>query len=74
MKQWGHTYNFMSRGIRMIKFSEQQLKVPKLMRPVYLVTAGQSKFDRAMPDKRTEEFCVDAFTRHRNSSICPLRS
>ena len=46
----------------MIKFSKQQLKVPKLMRPVYLVTAGQSKFDRAMPDKRTEELCVDAFT------------
>lgn len=46
----------------MIKFSEQQLKVPKLMKPVYLVTAGQSKFDRAFPDKRTEELCVDALT------------
>jgi len=45
----------------MIKFSQQQLKVPKLMRPVYLVTAGQSKFDRAIPEKRTEELCVDAF-------------
>ena len=32
------------------------------MRPVYLVTAGQSKFDRAMPDKRTEELCIDSFT------------
>ncbi len=46
----------------MIKFSERQLRTPKLMRPVYLVTAGQSKFDRAMPDKRTEELCVDALT------------
>jgi len=46
----------------MIKFSEQQLKTPNLLRPVYLVTAGQSKFDRAMPDKRTEELCVDALT------------
>ena len=46
----------------MIKFSEQQLKIPKLMKPVYLVTAGQSKFDRAIPDKRTEELCVDALT------------
>ena len=46
----------------MIKFSEQQLAIPKLMRPVYLVTAGQSKFDRAFPDKRTEELCVDALT------------
>ncbi|HDP80186.1 MAG TPA: hypothetical protein ENN21_05020 [Spirochaetes bacterium] len=46
----------------MIKFSDKQLKVPKLMRPVYMVTAGQSKFDRAMPDKRTEELCVDALT------------
>lgn len=46
----------------MIKFSDQQLRIPKLMRPVYLVTAGQSKFDRAMPDKRTEELCVDALS------------
>ena len=46
----------------MIKFSEQQLKIPQMMKPVYLVTAGQSKFDRAQPDKRTEELCVDAIT------------
>lgn len=45
----------------MIRFSKQQLKTPRLLRPVYLVTAGQSKFDRAIPDKRTEELCVDAF-------------
>ena len=44
----------------MIKFSEQQLATPKYMRPVYMVTGGQSKFDRAIPDKRTEELCVDA--------------
>ena len=44
----------------MIKFSDKQLAIPKLMRPVYLVTAGQSKFDRAFPDKKTEELCVDA--------------
>lgn len=46
----------------MIKFSEQQLRTPKYMRPVYLVTAGQSKFDRAFPDKRTEDLCIDALT------------
>ena len=46
----------------MIKFSKQQLAIPKLQRPVYLVTAGQSKFDRAIPDKRTEELCIDAFS------------
>lgn len=46
----------------MIKFSEQHLKIPKLMRPVYLATAGQSKFDRAMPEKKTEELCIDAIT------------
>lgn len=46
----------------MIKFSDKQLAIPKLMRPVYLVTAGQSKFDRAFPDKRTEELCIDALT------------
>ncbi len=45
----------------MITFSKQQLKIPKLQRPVYLVTAGQSKFDRAFPDKRTEELCIDSF-------------
>ena len=46
----------------MIKFSERQLKTPKYMRPVYLVTAGQSKYGRAIPEKRTEELCIDAFT------------
>lgn len=46
----------------MIRFSKQQLKIPQLQRPVYLVTAGQSKYDRAIPDKRTEELCIDAFT------------
>lgn len=46
----------------MIRFSKQQLKIPSLQRPVYMVTAGQSKFDRAIPDKRTEELCIDAFT------------
>jgi len=46
----------------MIKFSEKQLKIPKLVRPVYLVTAGMSKFDRAFPQTRTEELCIDALT------------
>lgn len=46
----------------MITFSRRQLKIPTLQRPVYLVTAGQSKFDRAIPDKRTEELCIEAFT------------
>lgn len=46
----------------MIKFSERQLAIPRMQRPVYLVTGGQSKFDRAMPDKRTEELCIDALS------------
>ena len=46
----------------MITFSQQQLKIPALQRPVYMVTAGQSKYDRAFPDKRTEELCIEAFT------------
>ena len=46
----------------MIMLSERQLKTPKFMRPVYLVTAGQSKYARAIPEKRTEELCVDALT------------
>lgn len=33
-----------------------------MSRPVYLVTGGMSKFDRAIPDKKTEELCVDALT------------
>ncbi|HSA58735.1 MAG TPA: thiolase domain-containing protein [bacterium] len=45
----------------MIKFSKHQLKIPKLQRPVYLVTGGMSQFARAFPEKRTEELCVDAF-------------
>lgn len=45
----------------MITFSDKQLKIPKMMRPVYLVTGGMSKFDRSMPEKRTEELVIDAF-------------
>ncbi|MEJ2294336.1 MAG: hypothetical protein P8Y23_06155, partial [Candidatus Lokiarchaeota archaeon] len=45
----------------MIKFSDKQLKIPKLMRPVYLATVGMSKFDRAFPETRTEELCINAF-------------
>ena len=45
----------------MIKFSDRQLRIPMLARPVYLVTAGQTMFDRAFPGRRTEELCVEAF-------------
>ncbi len=44
----------------MIKFSKEQLKIPEMSRPVYLVTVGESEFRRAFPHKRTEELCVDA--------------
>jgi len=46
----------------MITFSDKQLKVPNMSKPVFLVTGGMSKFDRAIPEKRTEELCIDAFT------------
>jgi len=46
----------------MITFSERQLKIPKMSKPVYLVTGGMSKFGRAIPEKRTEELVIDAFT------------
>ncbi len=46
----------------MIKFSERQLKTPRFMRPVYMVTGGMSQFGRAFPEKRTEELCIDALT------------
>ncbi len=45
----------------MITFSERQLKIPKMSKPVYLVTGGMSKFGRAIPEKRTEELVIDAF-------------
>jgi acetyl-CoA C-acetyltransferase len=45
----------------MIKFSDRQLKIPNMTRPVYLVTGGESQFARAFPEKRTEELCIDAF-------------
>jgi len=50
----------------MITFSDRQLKIPKMNKPVYLVTAGMSKFARAMPDKKTEEICIQAFTEAAN--------
>ncbi|MEA3557982.1 MAG: thiolase domain-containing protein, partial [Candidatus Thermoplasmatota archaeon] len=46
----------------MITFSEEQLRIPKMSRPVYMVTGGMSKFARAIPEKRTEELCIDALT------------
>ncbi|NOZ04426.1 MAG: thiolase domain-containing protein [FCB group bacterium] len=46
----------------MITFSEKQLKIPSMSRPVFLVTGGMSKFDRAIPEKKTEELVIDAFT------------
>jgi acetyl-CoA C-acetyltransferase len=45
----------------MIKFSDKQLKIPQMQRPVFLVTGGMSKFDRAIPEKRTEELVIEAF-------------
>ena len=46
----------------MITFSDKQLKIPNMSKPVYLVTGGMSKFGRAIPEKRTEELVIDAFT------------
>jgi acetyl-CoA C-acetyltransferase len=45
----------------MIKFSDRQLKIPQMQRPVFLVTGGMSKFARSIPEKRTEELAIDAF-------------
>jgi hypothetical protein len=46
----------------MITFSKEQLRIPKLSRDVYLVTAGESEFRRAFPEKRQEELAIDALT------------
>jgi len=51
----------------MIKFSDKQLKIPKLMRPVYLVTAGQSKFDRAFPINGQKNSVWTLLSRRQNS-------
>lgn len=45
----------------MITFSDKQLKIPQMSKPVYLVTGGMSKFGRAIPEKRTEELVIDSF-------------
>jgi acetyl-CoA C-acetyltransferase len=45
----------------MITFSERQLRIPQMSKPVYMVTGGMSKFGRAIPEKRTEELVIDAF-------------
>ena len=50
----------------MITFSDKQLKIPNMAKPVYLVTGGMSKFARAIPEKRTEELCIDALTEAAN--------
>ncbi|MDP8256570.1 MAG: hypothetical protein P9M14_12540 [Candidatus Alcyoniella australis] len=44
----------------MIKFSEMQLKTPRFIRDVYLVTGGMSEFRRAFPERRTEELCIES--------------
>jgi acetyl-CoA C-acetyltransferase len=45
----------------MIEFSERNLAIPKQMRPVYIVAAGQSDFRKSYPEKKTEELCIEAF-------------
>jgi len=45
----------------MIKFRPGNLAVPKQMRPVYLVAAGQSDFKKRYPEKKIEELAVEAF-------------
>lgn len=45
----------------MITFSDKQLKIPKMEKPVYLVTGGMSQFARAFPTKRTEELVIESF-------------
>ncbi|NMB74474.1 MAG: thiolase domain-containing protein [Myxococcales bacterium] len=45
----------------MIKFGPGNLAIPKQMRPVYLVAAGQSDFKKFYPEKKTEELAVEAF-------------
>ncbi len=45
----------------MIVFSEKNLAIPKQMRPVYIIAAGQSDFRKRYPEKKTEELCIEAF-------------
>ena len=45
----------------MIKFTERNLRTPKHMRPVYLVSGGVSDFRKNYPERKTEELCIEAF-------------
>ncbi len=45
----------------MITFSDRQIRVPKLARPVYMISGGMSQFARAFPRKKTEELVIEAF-------------
>ena len=45
----------------MIRFTEKNLRVPKQMRPVYVVAGGQSDYKKHYPEKKTEELAVEAF-------------
>ncbi len=45
----------------MIKFTDKNLAIPKQMRPVYIVAAGQSDFRKKYPEKKIEELAIEAF-------------
>lgn len=44
----------------MIRFGSGNLRIPKLERPVYVVTAGMTDFRKAYPEKQSTELCMDA--------------
>ena len=48
-------------GNGLITFSDRQIRVPKLARPVYMISGGMSQFARAFPRKKTEELVIEAF-------------
>lgn len=45
----------------MIRMSARNLAIPRQMRPVYVIAAGQSDFRKKYPEKKTEELAVEAF-------------
>lgn len=53
--------NHKNKKITMLKFTEKNRKIPRQMRPVYVVAGGTSDFKKFYPEKKTEELCVEAF-------------
>ncbi len=44
----------------MIEFGKENLRIPRLSRPVYIIGAGMTDFRKFYPEKQTVELCLEA--------------